>query len=399
MLRIAIIGTGGISDSHIEAYLQFPDKCRIVALVDIYPEKAARKAEKYGLDARIYNDHRTLLNDGNVDLASVCTPPYVHAEIAIDLLHAGKHVLIEKPMGTSLQECDQMLQAAQASGTLLSIVAQNRFRTPYWNLKKMVEQNVIGKIVHAQIDSFWWRGHNYYDLWWRGTWEKEGGGCTLNHAVHQIDLFQWIIGMPVELQSILANVAHDNSEVEDFSTTVLRYANGGIGQINASLVHHGEPQQFVIQGERATIAAPWKVVASKQKENGFPEPNPTLEAEIQSLHDRLPELAYTGHAGQIQNVFAALEGKAALLVDGHAGRQTIELITAIYYAGTSGEKVKLPLAPGHPFYTTEGILANAPRFYRKTKSVENFADDGIIVGATSDQPPQKKPGADSRPPA
>ena len=178
MIRVAIIGTGGISDSHIQAYLQFPEKCQIVALVDIYPEKAVQKANQYELTARIYADHQALLNDGQFDLASICTPPYVHAEIAVNVLKAGKHVLVEKPMATSLQECDRMLAAAQASGRLLSVIAQNRFTTPMWRLKKVVEQGVIGKVLHAQVDSFWWRGSNYYNLWWRGTWEKEGGGCT-----------------------------------------------------------------------------------------------------------------------------------------------------------------------------------------------------------------------------
>jgi hypothetical protein len=152
----------------------------------------------------------------------------------------------------------------------------------------------------------------------------------------------------------------------------------------------------VIQGERATIAAPWKVIASSQKENGFPEPDPALAAEIQSLYDRLPELVYTGHAGQIANVLATLEGNEELLVDGHAGRQTIELITAIYYAGTYDVKVKLPLTPSNPFYTSEGILANAPRFHQKTKSIENFADDGIIIGAAGDQSSRGNLGANSR---
>ncbi len=386
MFTVAIIGTGGISDSHIQGYLQFPDRCQIGALIDIYPDKAEQKKEKYGLkNAKVYKDYRDLLNAGGFDLASVCTPPYVHARITMDVLNAGKHVLLEKPMATSLAECDQMLQAQQASGKLLSIVAQNRFKTPNWNLKKMVERNLIGRIVHAQVDSFWWRGHNYYDLWWRGTWEKEGGGCTLNHAVHQIDLFQWILGMPTELQAVIVNVAHDNSEVEDFSTAILRYANGGIGQINASLLHHGEPQQFVIQGEHATIAAPWKVVASKQKENGFPEPDPDLQAAIQSAHASLPDLVHQGHTGQIENLLDALEGKGELLIDGRAGRRTIELITAIFYAGTYDQKVHLPLTPDNPFYTTQGILAHAPRFHQKTKSVENFADGEIIVGAASDQ--------------
>ena len=385
MFDIAIIGTGGISDSHIQGYLAFPDKCRVVALCDIYPDKAVRKAEKYGLKVKIFDDHQKLIEDGGFDLASNCTPPYVHAEITINVLNAGKHVLVEKPMAPSLQECDQMLDAARVSGKLLSVVAQNRFKTPNWNLKKMVDTGVIGKILHGQIDSFWWRGQNYYDLWWRGTWEKEGGGCTLNHAVHQVDLFQWVVGVPTEVQAVIANLAHDNSEVEDFSTTVLRYGNGAIGQINASLVHHGEPQQFVVQGERATIAAPWKVIASQDKGNGFPEPNPELEAKIQLLYSQLPALKYEGHTGQVANVLAALEGQEELLVDGRAGKRTIELITAIYYSGTNNVRVKLPLAPNNPFYTTEGILVNAPRFHQKSKSVENFADEDIIVGASSDQ--------------
>lgn len=383
MIRVAIIGTGGISDTHIQGYLQFPDQCQIVALCDMYRDKAVRKAEKYGLNVKIYDDHRALLNDGGFDLASVCTPPYVHAEITINLLKAGKHTLLEKPMATSLQECDAILQAQQASGKLLSVVAQNRFKTANWNLKKIVESGVIGKVRHAQINSFWWRGHHYYDLWWRGTWEKEGGGCTLNHAVHQIDLFQWVIGVPKELQAVIANVAHENSEVEDFSAAILRYANGAIGQINASLVHHGEPQHFIVQGEYASVAAPWQVLASKARDNGFPDPNPAKEAEIQAMYDHLPALVHTGHTGQIANVLAALEGKEDLLIDGQAGRQTIDLITAIYYAGTYDQKVKLPLQPDNPFYTTAGILAHAPRFYSKHTSVENFADEEIVVGASS----------------
>jgi predicted dehydrogenase len=385
MIRVAIIGTGGISDSHILGYLNFQDQCQIVAMCDIYPEKAKQKAEKYEIKAKIFADYRELIQYGGFDLVSICTPPYVHSEIAINCLNAGKHVLLEKPMAPSLKECDQIIAAQKASGKLLSVVAQNRFKTPNWNLKKMVDTGVIGKILHGQIDSFWWRGQNYYDLWWRGTWEKEGGGCTLNHAVHQVDLFQWIIGVPTEVQAVLANVGHDNSEVEDFSTTVLRYANGTIGQINASLVHHGEPQHFLIQGERATIAAPWKVMASQDKGNGFPEPNPELVTEIQSMYSQLPELKYEGHTAQVANVLAALEGKEELLIDGNAGKRTIELITAIYYSGTYDKRVKLPLTPDNPFYTTEGILANTPRFHKKTKSVENFADGDIIVGAASDQ--------------
>ena len=385
MIRVAIIGAGAIADTHIEAFLKFKTRAEIAALVDIYPDKADEKIRRYNLNARAYRDLAELLNHARFDLAVICAPPFAHAPTAIALLNAGKHVLVEKPMATCLTECDAMLSAARANNRLLSIVAQNRFRTPMAKLKQIVDTGVIGRIAHAQIDSFWWRGGNYYNLWWRGTWEKEGGGCTLNHAVHQIDLFHWIVGMPQALQAILANVAHENSEVEDFSTTAFFYADGKIGQVNASLVHHGEPQQFLIQGARATIGVPWRVRAMRQRENGFPEDDPALEKEIQAQYDALPNLEHELHAGQIENVLAAIEGRAELLIDGAAGRSTIELVTAIYASGFSGQRIALPLSPDNLFYTREGILKHARHFHEKTKSVENFADSTIIVGSANDQ--------------
>ncbi|MBI4787253.1 MAG: Gfo/Idh/MocA family oxidoreductase [Chloroflexi bacterium] len=381
MIRVAIIGVGGIADTHIEAYLKFKPRCEIVGLVDIYPDKAAQKLAGYGLNAKVYGDHRALLDDVAFDLASVCLPPFAHAPITIDLLNADKHVLLEKPMAPSLQECDQMLAAAAANGKLLSIVAQNRFKTPTMKLKRIVESGIIGPIRHAQVDSFWWRGKSYYDLWWRGTWEKEGGGCTMNHAVHQIDLFHWVLGMPTALQAVVANIAHDNSEVEDFSTAILFYPDGSIGQINASLVHHGEPQQLVIQGECAMVAAPWRVKASTARDNGFPDDNPALQTEIQALYDQLPALEFEGHAGQIANVLGAIEGRAELLIDGQAGRSTIELVTAIYASSFSGQRIELPLATDNPFYTREGTLLHAPHFHAKTRSVDNFANDESRINA------------------
>ena len=273
-----------------------------------------------------------------------------------------------------------MLEAARTNGRLLSVVAQNRFKTPMMKLKRVLESGLIGRVLHAQVDSLWWRGSSYYDLWWRGTWEKEGGGCTMNHAVHHLDLFQWMMGLPTALQSITANLCHDNSEVEDFSTAVLSYPTGSLGQITASLVHHGEEQQLVFQGEHAKVAVPWQVKAARQKENGFPEDNATLLAEIQSFYDQLPPVALEGHDGQIANLLAALEGREPLLIDGTEGRKTLELITAIYQSSHLGQKVQLPLKPTDPFYTREGILRNARRFHEKLHSVENFANNEITLG-------------------
>ncbi len=381
MLKVAIIGAGAISAAHIESYLRFPERCRIVAISDLYADKASRRIGQYGLDARAVEDYRELLLE-DIDLVSICTPPYTHAALAMEFMEAGSHVLVEKPMASSLEECDRMIEVQRKTGRRLSVVAQNRFKTPMMKLKSVLDSGLMGKIGHVQVDSFWWRGHCYYDLWWRGTWEKEGGGPTLNHAVHHIDALLWMMGSPAEVQAFMSNVSHDNAEVEDLSIGLLRFGNGSLGQVTSSVVHHGEEQQLIFQGETARVSVPWKVKASKSTPNGFPEPNKELEERLQALYDELPEVEHEGHAGQIDNVLTAIETGEPLLIDGASGRQTLELITAIYASASTGGLVKLPLDRKNAFYSRAGIQANATRFYEKKTSVDNFATETITTGSS-----------------
>ncbi len=380
MIRVAIVGTGNISRAHIAGYLNFPDLCRIVALVDIVPEKAAEKAAQFGLDCEIYDDHHKILDHKDIDLVDICTPPYVHAEIAINALNSGKNVLVEKPMAASLQECDRMLSAAAKSGKLLSSIAQNRFRTPIANLKKVLDAGLAGPVRHAQVDSYWWRGHCYYDLWWRGLWSKESGGCTLNHAVHHIDMLGWMMGLPKEVTAILTNVAHDNAEVEDLSVAILRYESA-LAQVTSSVVHHGEVQQLIFQCEKARISAPWETYASVSKTNGFPVRNETLEEELTAYYNQLPPVVHEGHTGQIENVLTALEKGIAPGITGEDGRRTIELITAIYKSGARRATIALPILKDDPFYTVEGMIKNMPHFYEKSASLSGLGDENITVGS------------------
>jgi predicted dehydrogenase len=390
MLNVAIIGMGTISSFHIEAYQKFPGRCRITHLVDSFPEKIERQKKKYRLDAAGYGDYKQIVRDPEIDLVSICTPPFAHAEMAAAFLKAGKNVIVEKPMAASLEECDALIRAAKKSGRVFSPVAQNRFTDPVMKLKKTLDTGKAGRVVHAQADSFWWRGHCYYDLWWRGTWEKEGGGCTLNHAVHHIDLLGWMLGRPDKVSAMLSNTSHDNAEVEDISAAVMRYAGGGpcakgaIAQVTSSVVHHGEEQQLVFQGEKARISAPWKTYASISKSNGFPERNPALEKELAGYYESLPGLRYSGHTGQIDDVMTAVETGKDWLVKGEDGRLTIELITAIYRAGAEGRAVDLPIKKSDPFYTVKGIMAAVPHFHKKTSLVKELPGT-ITVGGNYDK--------------
>jgi len=372
MIKVAIIGTGGISHAHINAYLQFPERVKIVALCDIVPGKAERVREQYGLDCAVCDDHLQVL-PMDVDLVDVCTPPYVHAQISINALKAGKNVVCEKPMAASLEECDAMLRARDESGKKLSIIAQNRFRKPIRDLKALLDSGIAGKVCHAQIDSFWWRGHSYYDLWWRGRWETEGGGCTLNHAVHHIDMLGWMMGLPESVTGMLSNTAHDNAEVEDLSVSVMKYPRA-LATVTASVVHHNEEQQLVFQCEKAKIAAPYAIHASIAQPNGFPmkETDTDLEKRAADFLDTLPPVRWEMHVGQLENVISALENDAPVAITGEDGRTTIEIITSIYKAGSTGEVVKLPLQKDDPFYTVDGIRASVPHFYEKANSVSEF---------------------------
>jgi predicted dehydrogenase len=146
------------------------------------------------------------------------------------------------------------------------------------------------------------------------------------------------------------------------------------------VVHHGEEQQLIFQGKEARVSAPWKVIASTARSNGFPESNTELEQQIQKLADELPDVIHAGHTGQVENVLDAIVTGAPLLVDGQSGRNTLELIVGIYKSSSTGEKVTFPLKVEDAFYTREGMMQHAVHFYEKKTTVENFEDLSITLG-------------------
>ncbi|MFT4122274.1 MAG: Gfo/Idh/MocA family oxidoreductase [Microbacteriaceae bacterium] len=384
MLKVGIVGAGGISNAHIKAYLQFPEEVEIVAISDLGVERASAKRDEHGLrNVRAYDSADSMLAAERLDLVSIVTPPAAHAPLAIQYLRHGVNVVVEKPMATSLEECDAMLAAAAESGRILSVIAQNRYRDDIATLKEVLGTGLIGSISHVRVDSSWWRGLPYYDLWWRGTWASEGGGCTLNHAIHHIDLLLWLLGRPRAVAAMMTNAQHDNAEVEDLSVAVLQY-DRALAELTSSVVDHGEEQAIVVQGERARVSQPWRAVAERGGEDGFPAPGGDAElvARLDALAASHVPLEHVRHAGQIANVLAAIRGEAPLQATGVDGRNAVELVTAIYQAAIERRTIDLPLPPDSPYYRSGGLESRAPRFFEKTGSRRE--QGAIIVGASSD---------------
>ena len=382
MIQVGIIGIGAISQSHIDGYTAFPQDCRIVAMVDRDVERAKKKIVQSHLkEAKAYSSLEEMLENCKVDLVSICLPPSLHCETTVKMLERGIHVLCEKPLAPTLEECDRMLKAAKDSGAVLSTVAQNRFKPDVKKVRNLIESGCLGKILFGQATSLWWRGTNYYNLSWRGKWETEGGGCTLIHGIHHIDLFLWMMGKVESVTAVVANEARDNSEVEDLSMGMVRFVNGSVGNVVSSLLHHGEDQRLLLDGEYGTAELPLKLAASSQMENGFPEPNEKKLAQMKEICESV-ETKYTGHTAQIRDVLEAIQDNRPVGVSGEDGRRAIEFISAVYQSAFTHQTVHFPMTSKDPFYSKEGIIKHAVKFHEKTVSIDGFQNNEIQVGGT-----------------
>lgn len=381
-LGVAIIGCGNIAVAHVRGFKELATRCEVRAFCDMYEEKAKSLAERFDYqDITTTDDYRTLLDHDDIDVVSICLPPSEHCTITVDFLEAGKHVIVEKPMAPSLHECDAMIAAQEKSGKILSMISQNRFKDDPMRIKQMLEAGDFGKVLFARVNSMWWRGTNYYDLWWRGTYEQEGGGCTLIHAIHQIDILQWLVGMPKSVYSVMSNLAHPNSEVEDLSLSILRYENM-FAQVASTLVEHDEKQELLFAAENASFSIPWSLKAVTQRPNGFFDPDEAMLQTLTSRFESLGTLAYERHTAQFEDIFLAIEEGGTPIVDGVQGRNAVELVCAMYKSSVEGVEVTLPIATDDPFYTTEGMLSKLIRYNKKLKSVENLEDSDITLGTT-----------------
>jgi UDP-N-acetyl-2-amino-2-deoxyglucuronate dehydrogenase len=239
-IGIGIIGAGGIAEAHIYAYSRVPERARVVALADVDKDRASRLAAKLAIDAEVVADYRELFSRDDVQAVSVCTPPFLHAEISAAALRAGRHVLCEKPVAATLAELDEIERAQAESGRVFSGVFQWRFGRGAKQVRWLVDQGKFGRLHLGLAETLWFRDHPYYDhVPWRGSWRDECGGVTVSQAIHAIDCLVWFLGEPVSVYA-QAGTFRARIEADDTAAAIIRFANGAIGQITSTVNTHGK---------------------------------------------------------------------------------------------------------------------------------------------------------------
>ncbi|MEG3073908.1 MAG: Gfo/Idh/MocA family oxidoreductase [Ruthenibacterium sp.] len=225
-MKAVIIGCGNIFPMHAVSVTKLAPEVQLVAVCDNKIERAQAAAAQY--HCKMYQDYKEMLDIEKPDAVHICTPHYLHPEMAIYALTHGINVLCEKPVAIELADALRMEQAAAENKKVLMVSFQSRFNPASVLMKQTLESGALGKILSARAMITWNRSDAYYSQSdWKGTWDKEGGGVIIDQAIHTLDLMNWLIDSPfVKVEAFLANRAHHVIDVDDCADGVITYENG-----------------------------------------------------------------------------------------------------------------------------------------------------------------------------
>ncbi len=248
-LKWGIVGVAGIGTSHAQA-LQGVEGVELYAACDVVPEALEKFCEQFDIPHR-FTDYREFLKS-EVEVVSICTPHFLHAEQVLTALEAGKHVLCEKPLAVSVSEADALVAAARKARGKAGVVLQHRLDPPIIAVKKLLPE--LGELVRGLYEAHHFRTMSYYRQGkWRGTWWGEGGGLLINQAIHDLDVLVFLLDLPQRVTARLANFWHDGIEVEDMATAVFEFSNGAQMAVHFSSVASALSQRLEITGNNGTV--------------------------------------------------------------------------------------------------------------------------------------------------
>jgi UDP-N-acetyl-2-amino-2-deoxyglucuronate dehydrogenase len=328
-LKFAIIGCGRIASRHADIINGIGS---LEAVCDVKEDRAEALASKYS--ARHYTRIEELLKaEKGIDVVSICTPNALHAQQTIHSLRAGMNVLCEKPMALSVKECEAMIKAADKSRKNLFIVKQNRFNPPVVELKKLIDEGRLGKILSAEINCFWNRNEEYYKQSdWKGR-KLIDGGTLFTQFSHFIDLMYWLVGDVKQVRALGRNLHHQNIiEFEDTGAVIIEFSNGALGTLNYTVNSYRKNMEgsITVFGEKGTVKVGGQYLNTLEYQSiegyeikGLPESRPANDYGFyqgsMSNHDKVYE-----------NILDVLNNNGKIAANAYDGMKTVEIIEKIY---------------------------------------------------------------------
>lgn len=350
-LRVGIIGIGNMGTAHANTIYQGKvDGMQLAAVCDIKQSRRDFCAEQYR-EVKVYENGEEMIASGEIDVLIVAVPHYHHTDYVKLALEHGLHVLTEKPADVLASKAQSVHTLAKKSGRVFGIMFNQRTNPLFAKARELVQSGALGELKRSVwIITNWYRTQSYYDSGdWRATWSGEGGGVLLNQAPHNLDLWQWICGMPVKVRGFCEEAKYHNIEVEDDATIFAEYANGATGVFITSTGEFPGTNRLEISGDLGKIVLEngslkwWKLSEPERKfcfesKEGFAQ-IPFEEVEI------LPDAPESAHLGILQNFTNAILHGEKLIAPGYDGVRELSISNAAYLSSWNDhEAVNLPLS-------------------------------------------------------
>lgn len=339
-IRFALVGCGRISERHIEALAQHKDSAELVAVCDADPVVLATTIAR--TKAKGFSTLDALLAGSDADVVVLATPSGLHAEQAMQVARAGRHVVSEKPMATRWEDGKAMVHACDQAGVRLFVVKQNRLNTTLQLVKRAIDKRRFGRIYLCSVNVFWNRPQEYYDAAkWRGTWEFDGG-AFMNQASHYVDLLDWLLGSVQTVQAFTATLGR-RIEVEDTGVATIKWRSGALGSLSVTMLTYPKNLEgsITIIGETGTVRVGGLAVNEVQ-EWRFADSDPD-DAKVKVASYQTTSVYGFGHPAYYENIIQTLRGQAEPHTDGREGLKSLELLIGLYLSARDGRPVSLPL--------------------------------------------------------
>ena len=343
-LGIGIIGTGAVAPIHAQAVDSIAE-AELVASCDIVESRVRAFADRFG--GRPYTSADQILADPGVQAVLVCTPPDSHCPLAEQAAAAGVHVMVEKPLTMDLEQADAAIRAAERAGIKFGVIFQRRFWKAAQRACQAIGDGGIREVILGDCAVKWWRPEEYYRAEpWRGTWDREGGAVLVNQAIHAIDMYQWLMGPVDTVYGLWGNLSHPYIEAEDVGVAALRFQNGALGTIAATVsVNPQLGSRIAIHGSSgASVGILEHPEGAVGVNDIWTVPGEDLQAEKhRDEPSPVPQIWPSYHALQIRNFVLAVQKDREPAVTAREGRKSIEIVKALYQSARTGAPVSLPL--------------------------------------------------------